>query len=412
MRYLLVTVCFNPQQILYSMFDLPTILYWFQLPIFMTGGLLLIFMSLLRDKKTYQIGIFLITIGLSVFIDMMGEFSSEFYTPLGETLYVILPMIITLIGYCFLVAFSYDMVISHGIIPKKFFLSWEILNIILACVCFVLPESTREDMYDVIVISQVLFQTLFLLHYPYVIYKHNKQIAEQYSNLESRVLYYQPYLVVFYMLVSEIDLFVDDILDATNFTSPLMVDIFFCLCALAWTIAVVYFAMRYKISENFFEVTADVQQEMTGATIIHTKSLVGTENIEVQNNKLDTTAETNKTSPVSQQVVDLFERLEQVMTQMEPFLQPDLTIAKIGEMITTHPKILSNCINSMTGGNFNHYVNKYRVDYVISLMKKKENDQLTIESIGQMAGFNNNATFYKAFKREYGMTPKQYYKQI
>lgn len=394
------------------MFDLPTILYWFQLPVFLTGGLLLFFMSLWRDKSTYRMGIFLILLGLSVLVDMIGEFSSIFDTPLEESLLFITPDIILFIGYCFLVSFSYDMVIARGIIPKRFFLSWEVINIIVASVFIVLPSNVIDDYYDFVLLSQVLLETLFLLHYPYIIYKHNKHIGEQYSNLESRMLYFQPYLVAFYLIVSEFNWFIGDILNTSDVTSLLVVDVFNCVCAAAWTIAVVYFFMQYKVSINLFEMDVDSEKALDNSEANHRQVIVSGENIELTDYKIDNNDVIDEIDTISQQTKDTFERLEQVMAQKEPFLQADLTIARVGEMVDTHPKILSNCINVMTKDNFNHYVNKYRVDYVISLMNAKENNQLTIESIGQMAGFNNNSTFYKAFKREHSMTPKQYYKQI
>jgi AraC-like DNA-binding protein len=71
---------------------------------------------------------------------------------------------------------------------------------------------------------------------------------------------------------------------------------------------------------------------------------------------------------------------------------------------STH--LLSKIINKKSGKNFNHFINDYRLREAEALIS--ENSSTRIKSIYFDVGFNNKATFYKAFKSKHNCTPLEY----
>lgn len=83
---------------------------------------------------------------------------------------------------------------------------------------------------------------------------------------------------------------------------------------------------------------------------------------------------------------------------------PDLA-KKLG--ITSH--LLSKYINEYQNKNFSLFINEFRIDFAVHLLKSKPN--LTIEAIAYESGFNSLSTFYATFKKIKKMTPKTYFER-
>ena len=64
------------------------------------------------------------------------------------------------------------------------------------------------------------------------------------------------------------------------------------------------------------------------------------------------------------------------------------------------------------GKGVNSIVNEYRVNEARRLLSDTENLTLTIEYIGNKAGFKSKPSFYNAFKKITGVTPSFYLKTV
>jgi AraC-like DNA-binding protein len=51
---------------------------------------------------------------------------------------------------------------------------------------------------------------------------------------------------------------------------------------------------------------------------------------------------------------------------------------------------------------------EYRVRAALEYLNNLQYDHLSVEGIGEMAGFKSNSNFYKRFKNMVGMTPYQF----
>ena len=95
----------------------------------------------------------------------------------------------------------------------------------------------------------------------------------------------------------------------------------------------------------------------------------------------------------------------------KPFLNPNLSLRELACQIEIHPNQLSWLLNTNIGKNYNEFINKYRIDEFKLIAKNEKNAHLTIEALAYESGFNSKTVFNTYFKKETGLTPKQFLKQ-
>lgn len=96
------------------------------------------------------------------------------------------------------------------------------------------------------------------------------------------------------------------------------------------------------------------------------------------------------------------------MEEKQPYLDPDLTISRLSEMLNVKIEFLSEVLNSRLNQNFFDFTNKYRVEEFKIQCLLKANSHLSIMGIAYNCGFNSKASFYRAFKKFEGMSPTAY----
>lgn len=105
-----------------------------------------------------------------------------------------------------------------------------------------------------------------------------------------------------------------------------------------------------------------------------------------------------------------YEKLLQTIKEDQPFLQPGLSLRDLASMIDLHPNKLSELLNEKVGKNFSGFINHYRVEMFKKMVTDPQNAHLSILGIAFESGFNSKTAFNTFFKKETGMTPKQYLK--
>ena len=106
-----------------------------------------------------------------------------------------------------------------------------------------------------------------------------------------------------------------------------------------------------------------------------------------------------------QRARQLAERLDSAMRDDALHLNPDLTLTKLSKHIGALPNMVSQTLNEVIGSSFYDYVAHWRVEAAKPLIQSSDD---SILAISLKVGFNSRSTFYTAFKREVGMTPKAY----
>lgn len=92
------------------------------------------------------------------------------------------------------------------------------------------------------------------------------------------------------------------------------------------------------------------------------------------------------------------------------YLRDSVTVAKLAEHMRWPINDLSLVINEALSTNFNDLMNKYRIQEFMELVGKPENKKYSILGLAEKVGFGSKASFYRAFKKETGLTPSEYLK--
>jgi AraC-like DNA-binding protein len=131
--------------------------------------------------------------------------------------------------------------------------------------------------------------------------------------------------------------------------------------------------------------------------------------------KLDTAAPVSrdkyqKSALTEAQSETILHALQKVMVQQKPYLDDDLNLPKLAEILKISPHHLSQVINERLEVNFFDFVNRYRVEEAKRQLAKVQRRRPNILTIALDAGFNSKSAFYTAFKRHTEMTPSQFRK--
>lgn len=107
----------------------------------------------------------------------------------------------------------------------------------------------------------------------------------------------------------------------------------------------------------------------------------------------------------------LASELTDYLDRNKPYLLPELTLTTVSVHLGYTRNQISFVINHVLDRTFYDLVNARRVDHIIE--KMSSNDQnLSILELGFDAGFNSVSGFYNAFKKQTGMTPAQYMRNL
>jgi AraC-like DNA-binding protein len=106
--------------------------------------------------------------------------------------------------------------------------------------------------------------------------------------------------------------------------------------------------------------------------------------------------------------ITLIERIDNAMQKDSLFLKSDLSLVSLCELIGTNRTYASKAIKDAKGCNFSDYVNRFRLDYAIQLMKKTPKDEIVVQNIAMQCGCGSIQSFYRYFKLFYNLTPTQW----
>ena len=107
-------------------------------------------------------------------------------------------------------------------------------------------------------------------------------------------------------------------------------------------------------------------------------------------------------------ISSLISILKQYMAQKEPFLDPSLTIQELANQIDIPVRDLSVLINHHMDQHFFDFVNEYRIQKAMGILKDQSRSQLTVLEILYEVGFNSKSSFNTSFKKHTNLTPTAY----
>ena len=103
---------------------------------------------------------------------------------------------------------------------------------------------------------------------------------------------------------------------------------------------------------------------------------------------------------------ELMGQITHLMETQHLYLNPDLKVADVADALSVHSNAVSACINAQQGCSFNQFVNNYRLQQAKKLLC--QTPDMKISAVSLESGFANERTFFRAFKADTGLTPKEW----
>lgn len=103
----------------------------------------------------------------------------------------------------------------------------------------------------------------------------------------------------------------------------------------------------------------------------------------------------------------LFKRIAVLFDKEEIYTQTDLSVRKVADQLSSNEKYISRAISTHANMNFSNFLNEYRINKARKMMSRADNT-FRINEIMYECGYSSSSTFYSAFKKITGMTPKQF----
>lgn len=223
----------------------------------------------------------------------------------------------------------------------------------------------------------ILSITLYTIVSIVILFRYQNWLKQHFSNLENKSLHWLKLPIIIYaafwigwMILTEIDRFVFDSTLRNTYFLPTFVGL-----------AVVTYWIGFK---GYLKARA----ETSGYSSKKIKS------------------EDNSHNP------EWAEKITKVMESKKPYLDAELDLTKLSELVDINPKQVSHTINRSFSKNFYEYVNSYRVEAFKQRVAKPENKKLTLLGLAFDCGFKSKSTFNDVFKKTTGTTPSQYVNQL
>ena len=185
-------------------------------------------------------------------------------------------------------------------------------------------------------------------------------------------------------------------------------NILFLFFAISWVLYAVLARFDILTDEQDYMITMTMVLFVTvQAYLVHNKPEVLINWKKLKNSKLF--IKYSKTGMSNRVSLEYKEKLTDIMLFEKPYLNPELKLDDLAQMLGISRHHASQVINQHFDKGFFDFVNEYRIQEAKRILTEENNvEDLNIIELLYAVGFNNKASFYKAFKKFVGTSPKDY----
>lgn len=366
-------------------------------------SLLFLIVKSKNKKANVFLGIFLLSIAVQIFNDFIGELPIE--EEFGISMFIVDPFL-----FAIPILFLYLLTTINKRIENwhyLLFIPGIIHNLLLHFDSYVLLENGLR-IYETI----FYFLEILLMVYVFrILQVHKNNISDFYSDLEHKSL---TWLKSIFMLVILMHLFniVTVFFDLSNVEIlELVVEnaSFGLLVSIIIWIAYNGLSQPQIFRRPLFHKPKNVIKNEISTLVSNQKHIIE-KNIQSAIEELQTIGV--KDSNRSESDIQQFNEIKSQIRKQELFTNPKLNLRTLALELGLKEKELSRLINECGKVNFYQFINEYRIEKFKQLVQSSKFQQFSILGLATEAGFSSKSTFYTAFKKLEGMTPKQYEKSI
>ncbi|MBQ7181152.1 MAG: helix-turn-helix domain-containing protein [Bacteroidaceae bacterium] len=112
----------------------------------------------------------------------------------------------------------------------------------------------------------------------------------------------------------------------------------------------------------------------------------------------------------SEMVEELYEQIMSKFIVEKKYRDPEYSAQKLAIELGTNTRYISAVINLRYQDNYSQMVNEFRIKDAMYILKDKHAQKMTMKEIALSVGFSNRQSFYAAFFKRTGQSPKEYRK--
>jgi AraC-like DNA-binding protein len=218
---------------------------------------------------------------------------------------------------------------------------------------------------------QVLY---FLIKGQKIVKQYNSQIANFYSNLESKTILWVNFFLYSFVVTSIISIVFNIIGRGFFMEYPILL----LIPSLIFSVLLFFIGFLGYMQNHS---VIDLESEKIESENFVTKSY----NISKLNDKL----------------LELF-------VDQSIYKNPELKITDLSELLNTNRTYISKHINTEYSCTFSDFVNKYRVEEAKKLLSSESSINYSLNYISEKSGFGSMGSFMRVFRDSEGITPGQY----
>ncbi len=104
----------------------------------------------------------------------------------------------------------------------------------------------------------------------------------------------------------------------------------------------------------------------------------------------------------------LYEKILHKLLVEKKYRDPDYSAQKLAKELGTNSRYVSAVVNLRFQKNYSELVNEYRISEALYMLIDHRYAECSIGEIAHLVGFSNRQSFYAAFYRIKGITPREY----
>ncbi len=356
-----------------------------------------------NKKANIYLGLFLWSIVVNIFNDFLSELSIE--EEFGISLFIVEPFLFVLPFLFFYLLTTINKKIKNW--HYLLFIPGIVHNVLLHSDGLFLTENTVTN-YD----ATIYFLEIALMVYTFrILQNHKKKLTDFYSDLNNKSLTWLKSIFALNILIHflSISTFIFDLSHVE------IVEYSIDISALGLTVFMIFwisyngFSQPEIFKQRLFLVTEN-NISIGAANLAVTQTIILEKEIQkpVEISKLR-----DKKEPIISEIdLQRFNEIKEKIKEQELFTNPKLDLRGLSEALDLKEKELSRLINKCGKVNFYQFINEFRIEKFKQLVKSSNAHYFTLLGLATEAGFSSKSTFYAAFKKLVGMTPKQYEKSI
>lgn len=105
------------------------------------------------------------------------------------------------------------------------------------------------------------------------------------------------------------------------------------------------------------------------------------------------------------------EDLLELMVTEKPYLDNEINLSKLANMLNSSTHQLSATLNNAIGMNFSNFINSYRIEEAKEIILDPKKQHYTMVQVAFEAGYNSKTVFNTHFKKTIGRSPSAFKKE-